>query len=97
MPDQTIFASGGETRGQVLNLAARHPDGQWILVYLGAKTTFSIHLDKLKGTNPAEALWIDPKSGRSVSLGGVSGTGEKTFTTPDGWDDAILIIEAGRG
>jgi len=33
VPDQSIFATGGQTTGQVLNLAARHKDGKWIMVY----------------------------------------------------------------
>lgn len=28
-PEQGIFASGGNTKGDVLNLAARHKDGKW--------------------------------------------------------------------
>jgi len=42
VPDQAIFASGGNTNGQVLNLAAQHKDGQWIMAYLGSKAAFSI-------------------------------------------------------
>ena len=37
VPDQAILASGGNTNGQILNLAARHKDGRWIMVYLGSK------------------------------------------------------------
>ena len=47
VPDQDIFASGGNTSGQILNLAARHKDGRWIIAYLGGKAEFSIKLDKL--------------------------------------------------
>jgi hypothetical protein len=36
VPDQGIFASGAKTSGNVLNLAARHEDGRWVMVYLGA-------------------------------------------------------------
>jgi hypothetical protein len=46
IPDQSIFASGGQTTGQVLNLAARHKDGKWIMVYLGSKASFSINMAK---------------------------------------------------
>ena len=37
VPDQDIFASGGNTSGQILNLAARHKDGRWAIVYLGGR------------------------------------------------------------
>jgi hypothetical protein len=97
VPDQTIFASGGETNGQILNLAARHADGQWTLVYLGGKAFFSINLDKMPTAIHANASWVEPKSGRSITIGPVANTGVKPFTTPEGWEDAILILEADGG
>ena len=38
VPDQSVFVSGGTTNGQVLNLAARHKDGQWAMVVLGKQS-----------------------------------------------------------
>ena len=94
VPDQSIFASGGQTAGQVLNLAACHKDGKWIMVYLGSKSTFSINMDKITEGVNVSAFWIDPKTGESVSIGGFQRTGTQSFSTPDGWEDAILILEA---
>jgi len=37
VPDQSVFAEGGRTDGQILNLAARHKDGKWDIVYLADK------------------------------------------------------------
>jgi hypothetical protein len=94
VPDQSIFASGGQTTGQVLNLAARHKDGKWIMVYLGSKASFSINMDKITELINVSAFWIDPKTGDLVSIGGFPRTGVQSFSTPDGWEDAILILEA---
>jgi len=47
VPDQAIFASGGNTDGRVLNLAARHKDGQWVMVYLASKASFSINMNEM--------------------------------------------------
>ena len=47
VPDQEVFASGGKTDGEVLNLAARHQDGKWAMAYLASKATFSVKLGKL--------------------------------------------------
>ena len=47
VPDQSIFLAGGNTNGDLLNLAARHKDGKWIMVYLAAKSTVSVDLSKL--------------------------------------------------
>jgi hypothetical protein len=96
-PDQSIFASGGRTGGDVLNLAARHKDGKWIMVYLGSKSSFSIRMNKVAAGSKVSAFWIDPRTGRSLSIGGFSNTAVKPFSTPAGWEDALLILEASDG
>jgi len=97
VPDQTVFASGGNTNGTVLNLTARHEDGRWIMVYLGSQASFSINLEKIRAVDTAKAFWIDPRSGNTVSIGSFQNTGAKSFSTPDGWEDALLIVEEVRG
>jgi hypothetical protein len=92
VPDQTIFASGGNTEGKILNLAARHKDGQWILVYLGSKAIFSINMNKITAGHNTKATWIDPKTGDSVLIGSFPTHGMKSFSTPEGWEDAILLL-----
>jgi len=95
VPDQTIFATGGNTKGQVLNLAARHKDGQWVMVYLGSKATFSVNMNKLAGATKAKVIWIDPRTGKSSAIGQFATTGVESFSTPEGWEDALLILETG--
>ncbi len=97
VPDQSIFASGGQTSGDVLNLAARHKDGEWIVVYLGSKSSFSINMNKITAGNKVNAFWIDPKNGDSVPIGDFTSTGVMHFSTPVEWEDAILILEASAG
>jgi hypothetical protein len=94
VPDQTVFASGGNIEGQILNLAARHKDGQWIMVYLGSKSTFSIKMDAVTAGESIKAFWIDPKTGKSEVIGNFKNKGEKSFSTPEDWEDALLILEA---
>ncbi len=93
VPDQSIFATGGQTQGQILNLAARHKDGKWVMVYLGSKASFSINMDRIVGAK-AEARWTDPKTGESTPAGSFSNTGTQSFSTPEGWEDAILILSS---
>jgi len=93
VPDQDVFVSGGETQGQVLNLAARHKDGRWAMVYCGGEASFAINMGKL-AREESEAFWIDPRSAESVAIGRLPNTGVATFATPRGWDDALLILEA---
>jgi hypothetical protein len=96
VPDQTIFAIGGQTEGKVLNLAARHKDGQWIMAYLGSKSTVSIKLDTITAGNKVNVFWIDPATGKSVPIGSFANTGVQSFSTPDEWEDAVLILEPAR-
>jgi len=93
VPDQSIFISGGKTEGKVLNLAARHKDGRWLMIYLADKATFSIDLSKIAGDREAAAFWIDPRTGRSLAIGRFPTRGVREFTTPEGWEDALLIVE----
>ena len=91
--DQTIFCSGGNTNGQVLNLAARHKDGQWIVAYMGGKASFSIDMTKVKTGTKSNAFWVDPRTGSTVSIGSFPNRGEQSFSTPSEWEDALLVVE----
>jgi hypothetical protein len=92
VPDQSILATGGQTDGAVLHLAARHAGGQWVMVYLADNASFSVNMGKLTAEK-VHALWIDPKTGKATSAGNFSNTGVQSFTTPEGWEDALLVIE----
>ncbi len=92
VPDQAVFAEGGRTEGTVLNLAARHRGGRWAMAYLADPASVSVRLDKL--ASPVDALWIDPRTGESQAAGHFPNTGVASFTTPDGWEDALLVLSA---
>lgn len=93
VPDQAVFHSGGKTSGQILNLAARHKDGKWIIAYLGTKSSFSINMNKLVSGKTVSTFWIDPRNGKPKPIEGVARTGVQSLTTPAGWEDAVLVIE----
>ena len=63
------------------------------MVYLGDKASFSVNMNKLSAAR-VQACWIDPRTGDVVPVGVFSNTGIKTFTTPAGWEDALLVLEA---
>lgn len=92
VPDQALFAEGGRIEGTVLNLAARHRDRRWAMAYLADPASVSVRLDRL--ANSADALWIDPRTGESQAAGRFANTGVASFTTPDGWEDALLVLSA---
>jgi len=94
VPDQSIFCSGGKTTGDVLNLAARHKDGKWIIVYLASKDTCSIDLSKIAAGDEVNASWIDPETGMSTIIGSFPNEGEESFITPDELIDALLLLKS---
>ena len=97
VPDQGLFASGGKTSGQILNLAARHDEGRWAMAYLGSKAEFSVKMNKLGAGSQVNAFWVDPRDGHQEPIGRLSNTGVHSFTTPEGWEDALLVLEVAGG
>jgi hypothetical protein len=93
VPDQTVFASGGQTEGQILNLAARHKDGKWAIAYCADKASFSVNMSKVAGKK-VKAFWVDPRGAEAVAAGEFATSGVQSFATPGGWEDAVLVIEA---
>ena len=93
VPDQSVFASGGRPEGDVLHLAARHQDGKWAMLYLADRASFSVNMNKMAAVK-VNVFWVDPRSGNAVPIGQEANVGVKFFTTPKGWEDAILILEA---
>jgi Protein of unknown function (DUF4038)/Putative collagen-binding domain of a collagenase len=94
VPDQSILAAGGNTSGPILNLSARHKDGRWIMVYLGSKATISVDMSKLASGKAARAFWVEPTRGFQAPIEeGFEPRGVQPFSTPDGWEDALLILE----
>ena len=86
--------SGGKPGGnELLRLAARHQDGKWAMFYLADKATFSVNMSKLRAAR-VNAFWVNPINGDSKPIGQESNTGVRSFSTPEGWEDAILILEA---
>jgi Protein of unknown function (DUF4038)/Putative collagen-binding domain of a collagenase len=94
VPDQSVLAPGGNISGKLLNLAARHKDGRWVVAYLAASATIFIRMNKITAGSAVNAVWIDPRSGRSVTIGRYSSKGLQLFSTPEGWEDAVLILKA---
>jgi hypothetical protein len=53
-------------------------------------------MDKVAGADQAKASWIDPRTGDSTSAGKFPNKGVQAFTTPEGWEDALLILESSK-
>lgn len=48
---------------------------------------------KLEGSPEVTARWINPKTGESKRIGEFSNSGVQPFSTPEDWEDALLILE----
>jgi hypothetical protein len=95
VPDPSILASGAGD-GVARNVAMRSVDGDRILAYLPGPAAVSVDLRKITGAESALATWIDPRTGTRTASGQVPAAGVRRFSAPEGWQDAILLIEAQR-
>jgi hypothetical protein len=54
-------------------------------------------MGKFTAGKEAKASWIDPRTGDSASAGIFPNRGVQTFATPEGWEDALLVLEPVNG
>jgi hypothetical protein len=87
VPDQSLLAAGTGS-GFSLNAAARHSGGHWAVAYLSTPSTVTLLPDPLD--RPCRAAWINPSTGARTPAGSPA----MAFTTPAGWSDAVLLLEA---
>lgn len=91
VPDQWILLSQ-TVEGTTWNTAARSVNGDWILVYLASPVTVTVDLSKITAGNKVKAKWFDPQTGKSNAIGTFRTTEKPSFTTPAGWEDALLCL-----
>jgi hypothetical protein len=86
--DQSIFSDW--INGDV---AARSTSGDWILAYLTSNAAVNVKLSSITASDSASACWVDPLTGTRTAIGVFPTSRTKEFTPPNGWQDAILLIE----
>ena len=94
VPDQTVFTRGGNTNGDVLNVAARSTRGKWIIAYLAGQTNVTVNMAKITAASLASAEWIDPVTGKQERIGNFPTDSSESFTRPTGWQDALLVLKS---
>ena len=62
------------------------------MLYLADKAAFSVNLSRLRSAN-VNVFWVNPITGVSTPMGQEAGASVKHFSTPDGWEDALLVLE----
>jgi hypothetical protein len=102
LPDPSILEEGASD-GETHNVAVRSLDGSWLIIYLSSRTHVLVRLEKL-AVPKAQATWINPATGERKDAGAyetysmpgfrqVRTTCFQWFTTPDHWEDAVLLLE----
>ncbi|HEY3343180.1 MAG TPA: putative collagen-binding domain-containing protein, partial [Anaerolineae bacterium] len=92
VPDQSLIADQ-PVPGSTLNASARSASGDWAIVYLSRPATVSIRLNKLSSLKSCHARWVDPRTGDRTGPIDLHGQSTPRFSTPAGWDDAVLLVE----
>jgi hypothetical protein len=94
VPDQSVLTTGGNTKGDVLNLGARSTAGKWMIAYLAGQTNITVNMAKITAADSASAEWIDPVTGEQQLIGNFPTRGSRPFTRPASWQDGILVVKA---
>jgi hypothetical protein len=72
--------------------ATRSDDGSYAFIYIAENETFKLNLSKLAGAT-LQTWWYNPRTGESTISESFSKINEKSFTTPQGGPDWVLIID----
>jgi hypothetical protein len=94
VPDQAVLTSGGNTRGDKLNLAARSATGKWIVAYVAGQPTITVNMRVVTAADSVSAFWIDPVSGHEEPAGTFPTSNTRSLTRPAAWDDGVLVVKA---
>ena len=90
-PCPCLFADGAGS-GLTLNAAARTSDCRSAMIYLSSQCHALISLGEI-ATREVRVTWVNPQNGDQHD-GGILPRGNHWFTTPDFWEDAVLILDA---
>jgi hypothetical protein len=72
----------------------RSIDNNIIIVYFSTAATISINMSVLSSTGARVATWVDPKTGEPDAAPMIENRDIQDFSTPEGWEDALLVITA---
>jgi hypothetical protein len=84
VPDQSLILSG-EGEGEQQSVSARSASGAWAVVYLARRCR--LVLEAAFSALPAQ--WVDPTTGERTT----ARPHGQSVKTPDGWEDALLLLE----
>ncbi len=74
--------------------AARSSNRDWAVVYLPSSAAVDVDLAAVNASDSARVSWTNPATGEVRSAGSVEAAGIRSFTPPEGWADAALLLRA---
>jgi hypothetical protein len=95
IPDQDLVAAPDPAESKLQHIqATRSAEGTYALVYIpAAGQPVTVRLDRL-AADEVIAWWYDPRTGEHERVPGAWSTkGERTFTTPTGGPDWVLVLD----
>ncbi len=84
VPDQSLIVFG-EGEGELQSVSARSASGDWAVVYLARRCRLVLDA----AFSALRAQWVDPTTGERTT----ARPHGQSVKTPDGWDDALLLLE----
>lgn len=92
VPDQTILRNG-EENGERRKVAVRAEDQSAAYVFYPVNEPAAIRLSVLGPAAGFPAFWFDPRDGRTETIGVITEAKAANLRPPEGWEDAVLVIE----
>jgi len=87
------LSAGGPQAGPLCTVAMRSDGGDWALAYLSSNAPIEVRMDTIAAGSMVEASWIDPRTEEQVPIGCFPNAGVRSFSPPDGWEDAVLLLK----
>ncbi len=72
--------------------AARSANRDWAIVYLPAGGAVTVDAKAVTAGDRARVSWFNPADGASRSAGAAA----PSYTAPEGWPDAVLVMDGQR-
>lgn len=95
IPDQDIIIRG-KKHGEQEKVAVKSSDGDEIVVYFADNSSAYIQLNRITTASKVNGTWFNPSNGDTTSAGNGHATSSSVdFTPPHGWEDTVLILDAG--
>lgn len=93
VPCQKLIISG-EGLGEKRKVATVTNDSSECCIYFPEIEPIEINVEEVFGNNTIEIFWFDPRSGLTTEGEHMEAKGNKHFSPPQNWEDAVLIIKS---